>query len=110
MKRTILLLFSLTLLFSCVKENPRLFQNEGVITGIDVSLIPCVFGCPCSSGGVYFHFTDSSYTGNIVVDNSEIFHLSPGSHFPVRVMVDWQNTSRCKIPAIIVTRFMVMQH
>ncbi|HUX84351.1 MAG TPA: hypothetical protein VMV20_03905 [Chitinophagaceae bacterium] len=112
MKKTIPLFLSLTLLISCVKAPfPQFFQNAGVITGLDFSELPCIAACPCSSdGGIYFHFTDTSYTANIVVDNSQIFNLPAGTQFPVHVMVDWQNTTRCGIPAIKVTRFMVVPH
>ncbi|HUX84352.1 MAG TPA: hypothetical protein VMV20_03910 [Chitinophagaceae bacterium] len=110
MKRNMLLLFFLTLLFSCTKETPRRFQNEGVITGINAEEFPCKASCPCGAGGVFFHFTDTSYTADIIVDNPQIFNLAAGSHFPVRVMVDWQNTSRCGITAIKITQFMVVGH
>jgi hypothetical protein len=107
MKSKLLLLAACFLLFSCKKSvqgaNP--YQNNGVITGVDARLCPCAISCPCVCGTLIFHFTDTVYTANIPLDNPGIFNLSSGSHFPVFVKVNWQNTSRCGVTAIKITSF-----
>ncbi|HXB29317.1 MAG TPA: hypothetical protein VNW49_05830 [Puia sp.] len=93
--------------FSCQKnvQNAGAFQNNGIITGIDARLCPCSLSCPCVCGTLIFHFTDTTYTANIPIDNPGIFNLSSNTHFPVPVRVNWQNTSRCGVTAIKITSF-----
>src|ERR1700675_4156366 len=107
MKRGLLFLIACFLHFSCQKnaQNASPFQNNGVITGIDPRLCPCDTSCPCVCGTLIFHFTDTVYTANIPIDNPGIFNLSSGSHFPVYVKVNWQNTTRCGVTAIKITSF-----
>jgi hypothetical protein len=76
-------------------------ENEGVITGISVST--CVSIASCSNvcdGSLYFHFTDISDTSDIAIDNPTIFKFPQNARFPIRVSVNYQNTTRCSISAI----------
>jgi hypothetical protein len=107
MKSILLLIVACLLHLSCQKTRieAKPFQNLGVITGVDARLCPCDVSCPFVCGTLIFHFTDTVYTANIPLDNPGIFNLSSGSHFPVFVKVNWQNTSRCGTTAIKITGF-----
>ena len=107
MKRIILLLFICLIHLSCQKEKEKPFQNNGIITGVDLSGCVSVVTCPQVCGGLFFHFTDTSYTANIPLDNPGIFKLAPNTHFPVYVKIDWQNTTRCGIVAIKITSYKI---
>ena len=108
MKRIIFVLSIFLISLSCQKEKEKPFQNTGVITGIDLRQCPCVVTCPCVCGGLLFHFTDTSYSANIPLDNPGIFNLGADTHFPIYVKVDWQNTTRCGIVAIKITDFKIL--
>ena len=108
MKLLFLLVFFCTAFISCKKEQADAFRNKGVITGIDMRLCPCIAGCPCVCGGLDFHFTDTTYTTNIPLDNPEIFKLSPDTNFPVYVELNWVNTTRCGTTAIKITDFKIL--
>jgi hypothetical protein len=105
------LLFLATCLsvFSCKKsmQDAGSFQNNAVITGLDMRDCPCVVNCPCICGGILFHFTDTTYTANIPIDNAAIFNLTTDTQYPVYVKVNWQNTTRCGVTAIKITGFRV---
>lgn len=108
MKHIIFVLSICIINFSCQKEKEKSFQNTGIITGISPTQCPCVVTCPCVCGGFLFHFTDTSYSANIPLDNSGIFKLGADAHFPVHVKIDWQNTTRCGIVAIKVTDYKIL--
>ena len=108
MKWVILLLFICVGYFSCNKENVQVFQNEGVITGINPCEYTCLVGCPCSCGNLIFHFIDTVYTTNIPVDNPLIFKFPSNTQFPVYVKVDWQNTTRCGLTAIKIINYKIL--
>ena len=105
-KSGLLLLVVCFLQFCCKKE--KAFANEGVITGIDVRNCPCVAACPCSCGGLIFHFTNSGDTSRVYIDNSIIFNLASNYRFPVRVQLDWLSTARCDMPAIKIIRYKIL--
>jgi len=107
MKQAILLLFVFAAYSSCKKDKTKAFQNKGVITGFDMRQCPCVLECPCSCGTILFHFTDTSYTDNIPVDNQQIFNFNSGTKFPVNIELNWQNTSRCNTTAIKVIDYKI---
>ncbi|HSN08929.1 MAG TPA: hypothetical protein VLS85_07815 [Hanamia sp.] len=100
---TIVFVFSI-ILFSCKKEQ-KSYQNAGVITGINFSQCPCVAACPCGCGGLFFHFTDTTYQENIPIDNPSIFKLPANVTFPFYVEVNWINTTRCGTFAITITDY-----
>lgn len=108
MKRSILLLFICLEFFSCKKNKVMLYQNEGVITGVDLRGCPSVIGCPNVCGGLFFHFVDTSYTANITLDNPEIFNLPSNTKFPVYVKLNWENTTRCGVTAIKITGYKIL--
>jgi hypothetical protein len=103
----LILFFTALSFFSCKKssQDAGSFQNNAVITGLDVRLCPCVVDCPCVCGGILFHFTDTTYTANIPVDNAAIFNLNADTKYPVYVKVNWQNTTRCGVTAIKIINF-----
>jgi ubiquitin C-terminal hydrolase len=106
MKQLFIILFICIAIFSCKKQNSGTaspYQNIGVINGIDPCEYPCIINCPCACGDLFFHFTDSSYTANIPIDNPGIFNLPLNTKYPVYVKVNWQNTSRCSTTAIKIT-------
>ena len=96
------------LLCSCKKNNQQIFQNNGVITGVNLLTCPCTASCPCGCGGLFFHFTDTSYTSNIPLDNPSIFKLGTNIKFPVYVKLNWENTTRCGATAIKVTSYKIL--
>lgn len=100
MKPGIILLLICFVFFSCKKDKAKLFQNEGVITGVNASQCPCLAACPCGCGGLFFHFIDTSYTANIPLDNPQIFKFPSNVQFPVYVKINWENTTRCSTTAI----------
>jgi hypothetical protein len=100
-----LLLFSLTQV-SCKKETA--YSNEGVITGIDLRLCPCVVDCPCACGSLIFHFTDTGDTTRTILDNPTIFQLPDNVQYPVHVKINWQSTSRCNISSIKITGYKIL--
>ncbi len=91
--------------FSCKKTKIILYQNEGVITGINASQCPCIISCPCVCGGLFFHFVDTVYTANIPLDNPGIFNFPSNTNFPVYVKLNWDNTTRCGTFAIKITEY-----
>ncbi|MDN3657935.1 hypothetical protein QWZ08_19940 [Ferruginibacter paludis] len=101
----ILLLALAGLLYSCKKEKVVVYANEGMITGIDLRYCPCLLECPCACGSLVFHFTNGADTSRMTVDNPAIFQLPDSPRFPVRVKLNWQNTSRCNMKAIKVTDY-----
>jgi hypothetical protein len=106
MKPGIILLFiGATCIFSCKKDTAVAYKNEAVIAGINLTECPCVISCPCTCGGLLFHFTDSAYTENIALDNPAIFNITSGTKFPVRVKINWENTSRCSTSSIKITSY-----
>ena len=107
MKKVTLLLLISVVYLSCKKDRAIRFQNEAVITGINVTQCPCLGECPCACGGLYFHFTDSVYSANIPLDNPAIFKLASNTQFPVYVKVNWINTSRCNTTAIKITGYQI---
>ena len=87
------------ILFSC-KKKEVLLTNEGIITGFVPCDYACIAECPCACDNYIFHFTDAGDTTNIVIDNKTILKLPANTQFPVRLTVDWQNTTRCGQKAI----------
>jgi hypothetical protein len=108
MKVVISLLITSFVLLSCKKEKRTLFKSEGVITGVDVRQCPCVVTCPCICGGLLFHFTDTTYTANVPLDNPGILNLPSEIKFPVYLQLNWENTSRCGITAIKITSYKIL--
>ena len=108
MKNIIILLLICLAQFSCKKDEPILFKNEGVITNVDVRECPCTVACPCVCGGLLFHFTDTTYTANIPLDNPSMLNLPSNVKFPVYIKLNWENTSRCGITAIKITGFKIL--
>jgi hypothetical protein len=108
MKRTVFLLFTCFLYFSCKKDSAPSFQNEGVITGINTKECPCIVGCPCFCGGLYFHFTDSVDTANMLLDNPAIFNFGSNTKFPVYVKIYWQNITRCDTTVVKITAYEIL--
>jgi hypothetical protein len=107
MKPLLQMLFPLVALCACQK-NTRTLEDEGVITGINVKECASLAGCPnVCDGALYFHFTDIGDTSNVAIDDPGIFRLSQNQNgqFPIRVLVDYQLTTRCGIKAIRVIRF-----
>ncbi len=100
-------LFFLASIFSC-RKNETYLQNEGVITGIDLSGCPCSVQCPCVCGGYFFHFTDMDDTSRVIIDNRLLIQLPSDVKFPVRLILDWQNTNRCGIKAIRVANYKLL--
>lgn len=98
-------LMLICLLYSCKKEKAVVYANDGVITGIDMRQCPCLLECPCACGGLIFHFTNTSDTSRIIIDNARIFKLTNNPQFPVRIKINWQNTTRCNARAIKVTSY-----
>jgi hypothetical protein len=89
----------------CFKSNADQV-NTAVITGVNLRACPCNVACPCACGGIYFHFTDTGDTSNIIVDNPGIFQLSTQIRsFPVNLKVHWKSSSRCGMKAIVVGSF-----
>src|SRR6478672_4570198 len=78
MRYSSLILLCCLWFFSCKKtvQEKSAFQNNAVITGLDVRLCPNVINCPVVCGGILFHFTDTTYTANIPVDNASTFKLN----------------------------------
>lgn len=103
-----LLFLSTTMFFPSCTKKVKLFENHGVITGMNLLQCPCTQSCPCGCGGLFFHFTDAADTSNIIIDNPIIFKLPAGSRFPVYVTVQWQNTSRCNTAAIKVVSYKIL--
>jgi hypothetical protein len=97
------LLLSISLV-SC-KKKEVLLTNQGIITGINPCQYACLIDCPCACGNYLFHFTNSVDTSNIVIDNREIFQFPTNTQFPVRITLDWQNTTRCGIQSIKVLNY-----
>jgi hypothetical protein len=108
MKRGIILLLICTVYFSCKKDKVKLFQTEGVITGINVRQCLCVAECPCACGGLFFHFIDTVYTANIPLDNPQIFNFPSNIKFPVFVKINWENTTRCGTTAIRIIDYKIL--
>jgi hypothetical protein len=97
----------LTLVVSCKKHEPVL-TNEGVITGVDYRACLCTLDCPCECGGFLFHFTDMSDTSRTIIDNNSIFQFQSNDIYPIRVTVEWQNTSRCGTKAMKVLSYKLL--
>jgi hypothetical protein len=105
MKGFLIFLFLILIIESSCKKNETLLQNEGEITGVDARLCPCVVACPCSCGGLIFHFTDTGDNTRIVIDNPSIFNLPYDVRFPVHITLDWQSTTRCGTKAIKIIKY-----
>jgi hypothetical protein len=102
--RSLALVFFAAILLCCNKHQ-TFSTDEGVITGTDLRGCPCVVSCPCACGGFIFHFTDMNDTSRTIIDNMSIILLPPGPTFPIKITVDWQNTSRCGLKAIKVLSY-----
>ena len=85
-----------------------LYQNEGVITGVDLRECPIIAGCPGVCGGLFFHFIDTTYNTDIPLDNPEIFNLPSNTKFPVYVKINWENTTRCGTTAIKIIGYKIL--
>ena len=107
MRYLLILLAACLMLFSCKKE--KAFLNVGEILGFDLRQCPCIRSCPCTCGGLIFHFTDEADTTNIVIDNAAIFQLPANTHYPIQVKVNWQNTSRCGMRSIKITDYNLLR-
>jgi hypothetical protein len=95
---------NIVMLVSC-KKKETLLTNEGIITSINPCEYTCVLDCPCACGNYMFHFTDIGDTTNILIYNKTIFKFPANIQFPVRVTVDWQNTTRCGVKAIKILNY-----
>jgi hypothetical protein len=111
MKYLFAILMSFLAICACKKNSQTVhaapYQNLAVITGINPCAYACVDTCPCACGNFLFHFTDSSFAGNIVVDNPTIINLPLNTKFPVYIKVNWVNTTRCDIAAIRITAYLM---
>lgn len=105
MKRVLLLLVICLVQFSCKKET--IFLNEGVITGVDVKLCPCVVTCPCACSSLIFHFTNRGDTTRIILENPCTIQLSADVRYPVYIKLNWVNTTRCNIQAVKITDYKI---
>ena len=105
--RYFILLMLICMLYSCKKEKAAVYAGQGVITGIDRRQCPCTLACPCACGGLLFHFTNPGDSSGAVIDDATIFQLPDNTQFPVRVKINWQNTTRCDIKAIKVTSYAI---
>jgi hypothetical protein len=105
MKSMVKLLVLATIFLSCKKGVDKVYMNAAVIDGINAKECPCLLDCPCSCGGLNFRFTDTTYTDYIPLDNPQLFSLKPGAVFPMHVLVNWKNTSRCGTMAISISDF-----
>ncbi len=85
---------------SFLQKKETLLTNEGIITGFDPCEYASIIECPCACGNYVFHFTGTGDSTNIVIDNKEILKFAANTQFPVRLTVDWQNTTRCGQKAI----------
>ena len=86
---------------------PAYHQNKAVIRGINPCMHVCIAGCPCDCGNYFFHFTDSTDTANVVVDDPEIFHFPADIQYPVHLLVSWKKVTRCNTTAIWVTAYKI---
>jgi hypothetical protein len=96
------------MLFLVLFCSPAPYQNIAVIDGRDPCEYACIINCPCACGDLYFHFTDTSFTDNIPIDNQEIFKFPPNTTYPVKVKVNWINTTRCGVFAIRITGYQIL--
>ena len=97
--------FTLMMLLVSCKKKEVLLTNEGIITGFVPCDYACIVQCPCACDNYIFHFTDTGDTANTVIDNKEILEIPANTQFPVRLTVDWQNTTRCGQKAINILRY-----
>lgn len=107
MKALVFIVAVSLLLFSCKKSQPA-FMSNGVITGVDVSQCPCRIDCPCACGGLIFHFTDTTNTSRVLLDNASDLRLSPDVKFPVQLKLNWVSTNRCGMNAIKITGYKIL--
>ncbi len=92
--------------FLSCKKNTNLLENEGVITGINVSECVSLAECPnVCDGALFFHFTGVADTSNVAIDNPTIFKFAQNVKFPIRVSLNYQSTTRCGITAIKVISY-----
>ena len=105
MKHVLLLLVICLVQFSCKKE--IVFSNEGVITGVDVRLSPCVVTCPCACSSLIFHFTNRGDTTRVILENPGTIQLSADVRYPVYIKLNWVNITRCNIQAVKITDYKI---
>ena len=106
MKYGLLLLIICLIQFSCKKE--KTYSNEGVIAGIDLKQCPCVATCPCVCGTLIFHFTDRGDTARVILENTRMVKFPADMHYPVYIKLNWENTTRCNIPAVNITDYKLL--
>jgi hypothetical protein len=93
---------------SCKKKSTMVsFQNEGILTGMNLLTCPCVDSCPCLCGSYFFHFTNYSDTSNVVIVNSTILKLPSQVSFPVQIKLNWTDATRCNIFAVKITSYQI---
>lgn len=105
MKRVLLWLVICLVQFSCKKQT--IFLNEGVITGVDARLCPCVVTCPWACSSLIFHFTNRGDTTRVISENPGTIQLSADVRYPVYIKLNWVNTTRCNIQAVKITDYKI---